>query len=120
MAEGADLDFARAVLALREDEKYITLEATLPYPISPSKRSTEYKDGRDEILMRCNRKTIVPDHYYRGCMPKRNRYMVDHSDILLAIWYGAHLGRTWSTIEYARSKGKPIRYFMLNDFSDKQ
>lgn len=38
----------------------------------------------------------------------RNRYMVDHSDTVLAIWNGEESGGTWQTIKYARSKNKKI------------
>lgn len=31
---------------------------------------------------------VVADHYEAGVMQKRNEYMVDHSDIVLAVWNG--------------------------------
>ena len=48
-------------------------------------------------------------------MQKRNRYMVDKSDIILAIWNGEKSGGTWNTIEYAQKKGKKIIYIMLSE-----
>ena len=38
----------------------------------------------------------------------RNDYMVDHSDLVLAIWNGEQSGGTWHTIEYAKAKGKQV------------
>ncbi len=117
MADGADLDFAETVLEIRDDECFqIKLEAALPYPLPPTKRITEYSEKRDDILYECNSKYAVSTYYHKGCMQKRNQYMVDKSDIVLAIWNGVESGGTWNTIKYARSKGKPIRYIMLNDF----
>ena len=58
--------------------------------------------------------------YYRGCMHKRNRYMVDKADLVLAVWNGVCSGGTWETIKYARKNGKIIRYIMLNEISSSQ
>lgn len=117
MAEGADLDFARAVLYYKDIEMDITLEAALPYPVTYPKNQSEYIEERNDILSVCDKKTVVSDHYFRGCMQKRNCYMVDKADIVLAIWNGKSAGGTWNTIKYARSKGKNIRYIMINDLS---
>lgn len=35
----------------------------------------------------------------------RNRWMVDHADLLLAVWDGKKSGGTWSTVRYASEKG---------------
>lgn len=35
--------------------------------------------------------------------PVRNRWMVDNSDALAAIWNGTTIGGTWDAIQYARS-----------------
>ncbi len=108
MAEGADIDFAKSVLCCKEYYDYIKLEAALPLPI-------EYKGEREYILQKSDIKTVVSTHYFRGCMQKRNCYMVDKSDLVLAIWNGKESGGTWNTIKYARSKNKEIRYLMLNE-----
>lgn len=119
MAEGADLDFAEVVLNLRDREEYdITLTAASPYPIRPVIRETDYQRTRDEILYRCNRIDTVSPKYHKGCMQKRNQYMVDCSDLVLAIWNGEQTGGTWNTIRYARSQGKRIQYIMLNEIGE--
>ena len=115
MANGADRDFAKGVILLRKDHPHITLEAALPYPI----KSYDKKAGAFlEILEKCNTKTEVSAYFHGGCMQKRNRYMVDKADIVLAIWNEEEKGGTWNTIKYARSQGKEIRYIMLNKFKD--
>lgn len=120
MAQGADLDFAQSVIVLRNQYEYegITLEAALPYPVNPAKQLKNCLGTRELVLSECNLKHTVSDHYFRGCMAKRNRYMVDKADLVLAIWNGHESGGTWNTIQYARSKGKPIRYIMLNELLD--
>ena len=112
MAEGADTDFAKSVLFYRDvQRKNITLEAALPVPAHFHKNANE----RDHILLNCDFVTAVSEFYHGGCMQKRNCYMVDKSDIILAIWNGKDEGGTWNTIKYARSKGKNIRYIFLNE-----
>ena len=115
MAEGVDIDFANIVLLLRNEDYNITLEAALPYPPRPHKIITEYIEDFECILTMCNKKTIVSNNYYKGCMQKRNEYMVDKADIVLAVWNGKKEGGTWNTIKYALSKNKPISYIMLNE-----
>ena len=40
-------------------------------------------------------------------MKKRNRYMVDQADVLLAVWDGTPSG-TGSTVQYAKTQGKAV------------
>lgn len=111
MAEGADIDFVYAVLKLRTEET-ITLEAALPCPYS-TKKTTD----KSRLLNIIDKITIVSDHYYKGCMQKRNKYMVDQSDLVIAVWDGKTVGGTWNTIKYAKSKEKQVIYIMLCDIS---
>ena len=41
-------------------------------------------------------------------MLKRNRYMVDHSSFLLAVYNGAARSGTGATVNYARKMGREI------------
>ena len=116
MADGADLDFANAVLDLRDRDHYdISLIAALPYPVRPAILGTDYQRARDGILLRADRADVVSPQYDKSCMQRRNQYMVDRSDIVLAIWNGKEQGGTWNTIRYARAVGKEIRYIMLHE-----
>jgi uncharacterized phage-like protein YoqJ len=44
-------------------------------------------------------------------MYKRNEYMVDNSDIVMAVWNGKKSGTSY-TVEYAKKKGR--RVLVLN------
>ena len=46
-------------------------------------------------------------HYTHGCMQKRNMYMVDSADRVIAVWDGSGSG-TGNTVKYALSSGKPV------------
>ena len=47
------------------------------------------------------------DHYAPGCMQRRNRYMVDHSALVIAVYDGS-AGGTRQTLEYAIRRGVPF------------
>ncbi len=116
MADGADIDFAMEVLNLKKRYSHITLEAAIPCPLYKAHNRTIYHETRDFVIDSCDIKNILSDHHYhRGCMDKRNRYMVDKSDLIIAIWNGSQHGGTWNTIQYAKKKNKKIIYLMLNE-----
>ena len=43
----------------------------------------------------------------RDCLDKRNRYMVDHANFILAVWNGKPSG-TGRTVTYAREKQRAV------------
>lgn len=52
----------------------------------------------------------LSDEFYKGCDNARDQYMVDHCDVLLAIWDGKKSGGVWSMIRKAQKAGKQIVY----------
>ena len=107
MAQGSDLYFAEAVLALREKYPHITLEAAVPYPGQADSWPMEQRQRYKRILSRCARVTVVQEQYSRSCMLERNRYMVDRCDVLL-VGYNEQSGGTLYTINYARKKSREM------------
>lgn len=59
------------------------------------------------IVSKCDKETLLQNHYTNDCMQKRNEYMVDNSDYVIAVWDGKPSG-TGNTVHYAESKGKTI------------
>ena len=45
--------------------------------------------------------------YTSDCMHKRNRYMVDQADFIIAVWDGRPSG-TGKTVQYAQRQGKLV------------
>ncbi|MBQ3108089.1 MAG: DUF1273 family protein [Clostridia bacterium] len=101
MAEGIDLMAAEIVLTLREAKPEIQLECALPYRKNGSARF-------QRILQQADTVTTVSENYHSACMRMRNRYMVDQSDMVLAVYNGSS-GGTKQTIEYARTQGKKVQ-----------
>ena len=48
---------------------------------------------------------MVQHHYTKGCMLRRNRYMVDRSSLLIAVYDGTPKGGTMNTLAYALRQG---------------
>ena len=115
MADGADIDFANVVLSYRNEMPWICIEAAMPYPYLIKNKENLNGDHKAKILSECDSIHIVSPYYHKGFMQKRNQYMVDKSDLILAIWNGEKKGGTWNTIKYAQGIGKRIRYIMLDN-----
>ena len=105
MARGGDLYFAEAVLELREKYPDVLLECARPCETQSSRWTREERQRYDGILDRCNYETMVQHTYDRGCMMRRNRYMVDHSSRIIALYDGVPKGGTAQTLAYALRKG---------------
>lgn len=86
MALGCDLYFAEAVLELKECYPTITLEAALPCPGQADRWSGFNRARWQQILESCDLETVVQDHYDRWCMLRRDRYMVERSSAVLAVF----------------------------------
>ena len=109
MALGVDMDFAETVLGFKVHYGLdISLECAIPCPNQTLKWSPAETARYKEILEKADKVTMVTDHFFRACMLVRNDYMVDHSDLVLAIWNGEQSGGTWHTIQYAKAKGKKV------------
>lgn len=116
MARGCDLYCAEAVLALREAEAVITLECARPCETQADSWPAGERARYQTILDRCNYETLVQHHYDRFCMLRRNRYMVDRSGLLIAIYNGVPKGGTFQTLAYAMQKGLTVHTIDLEDF----
>lgn len=104
MALGCDMLFAEAVLEMRLEYGDVTLEAAIPCDSQADSWTEEQKRRYSAILHSCDKVTFVQHRYSPGCMMQRNRYMVDHSSVLLACFNGTS-GGTMNTLLYARRQG---------------
>lgn len=108
MAQGADLYFCEAVLALRDRHSDVTVEAALPCETQSSRWPEEERSRYFSLIAQCDIETMVQHHYDKGCMQRRDRYMVDRSSLLLAVYNGL-LGGTMYTLTYAMRNGVETR-----------
>lgn len=115
MAMGIDMICAETVLLLKDKYPEITLECAIPCETQAAKWSERYRDRYFYIVECCDKETMLETHYSSGCMQRRNKYMVDRADFVLAVWNGKPSG-TQNTIKYAQITKKKIIYINPNDF----
>lgn len=108
MALGIDQYAAEIVLELKKHHPEIVLEAAIPCSVQHIRWTPEQQQRYQKILSACDLCTVLQERYSTGCMQRRNRYMVDKSSILIAVWNG-NPGGTGSTVLYAQSRGKEVR-----------
>lgn len=101
-ATGADLLFADIIAELKEIYP-ITLEAAIPYP----GRMKTPDETFQRLIRCCDTVKIHSDSYFKGCYMRRNRYLVDQSQRVIAVYDGRPTGGTAATVRYA--KGKDVR-----------
>ena len=104
MARGADFYFCDAVLELRERRSGVTLEAVIPCEEQAARWSERERERWLYLVELCDGETMLQHHYDKGCMLRRNRYLVDHSSMLIAVYDGM-LGGTMYTRSYAMKRG---------------
>lgn len=107
MAMGCDLYFAEAALALRDKYPELTVEGAVPCPTQAQRWPEETRLRWRDILDRCDLETVVQQNYDRWCMLRRDRYMVDRSAAVLAVFDGT-AGGTRYTLNYAMDHKREI------------
>ena len=107
MARGSDTYFCEAVLELRAEHPDIAVEAAIPCEQQPARWSLKDRDRYFALLRRCDSETCISRKYTRDCMTRRNRFMVDRSSVLIAVYDGKS-GGTMNTLKYAERRGLEI------------
>ncbi len=108
MALGVDLWSAQVILALREKNPAFKLPCVLPCENQESKWTVSTQEQYLSILAQANDVIYVSRVYHQNCMLERNRYLVDHASILLAVYNGVFRSGTGMTVRYAIKQGRDI------------
>lgn len=104
-ARGIDTYAAEIVLELRHTlpERQIELWVAVPYERQASAWCRADQIRYEKILYEADRVEQISTAYTRGCLLKRNRWMVDHATHLIAVYDGLS-GGTQYTVNYARQR----------------
>ena len=107
MAQGCDLYFCELALQLRGERPDMTIEAAIPCRTQADSWSAEERRRWRGLIGACDEQTLLQENYSPHCMQRRNRYMVDHAGLLIAVFDGQS-GGTRGTVQYAMSRGLQI------------
>ena len=108
MAIGFDMICAETVLDLKKQYKDIKIIGALPCRTQDIKWSAKDKERYRELLAQLDDIHCIYDKYIGAkCMLERNRFMVDNSSLMIALFNGLS-GGTKSTIDYARKQSLEI------------
>lgn len=106
-AEGVDQYFAEIVLEMRKSNPALELVAVIPY----QKRldNLRQKKWTYEMLEACADVIVIREEYQPSVYSHRNRYMVEHSDRVIAVYDGREKGGTAGTIRFTHTMKKELR-----------
>lgn len=108
MALGVDTVFALSVLELKEEGYDIKLHCAIPCKNHSSKWRRDSVMLYNTILSKADIVKQVSDEGYKPyLMQKRNEYMVDLADKVIAVWDGSKSG-TGNCVAYAGKMNKDI------------
>ncbi len=108
MAMGFDLMAAETVLSLKGRYPDIRLIAVIPFRRQSCRWPSMEKERYQNIISRADRVIVLSEHYFHGCLLKRNDFMLEHSCGVIAFYDGKPLGGTFYTCREAGKRGIDI------------
>lgn len=103
-ALGFDTLAAQTVLDLRKTHFQVKLILVLPYKSQAARWTDGDKEVYESIKEQADKVVYTSEEYTKGCMFKRNRYLVDHSSVCVC-YLDKGTGGTAYTVKYAISNG---------------
>lgn len=107
MARGFDLVATDFVVKEKKKNPEIRLIACIPCPDQSKAYSQGERERYEKLLLSCDEKILLSDHYFRGCMQVRNAYMEKNADALIA-YCRKETGGSAYTKKLFDKKGKPV------------
>jgi uncharacterized phage-like protein YoqJ len=119
LAQGTDIWAAETVLDLKQSNSKIRLTAVVPHEGQANNWSEHWRERYFQILEQSDETVVLQSHYIRGCMHKRNRYMVDRSAHIIAVFNGSSGGSKY-TVDYAIKQGIHLVIIDPDDMTRKE
>ena len=111
MQRGVDLWAAEIVFRLRDEGADIKLVAASAFWGMESQWDHAWKKRYKKVLQEADGIVFVSHTPGRAAFFKRNRFMVDHSSLVIAVYSGGG-GGTKETMRYAEEKGIEVRKYI--------
>lgn len=111
MATGFDSLCFNTLLDLKPDFPDIQLCAVIPCEGQSKYYKSQEKAEYEKFLSLADFVAKEERQYFRGCMLKRNDYMLDNSSLLYAYYNDTGKGGTLYTVNGAKKRGIPIIYY---------
>lgn len=107
MALGVDMLAAEVVLKVREEHPEVSLACVLPCRDQANRWREADRLRYQDILRQADEVVCLQESYSRFAMLARDRYLVKHSDCLLAVFNGSP-GGTKYTVDCALRAGRRV------------
>ncbi len=107
-ALGFDQLAARCVVRLRGQHPEVRLIMAVRCPDRGHLWNQAQAEAYERLLYLADKTLVISDHYFEGCMQKRNRFMVDHASLCVAWMQHPRHSGTYATLCYALKKDVPI------------
>ena len=108
MAMGFDLMAAETVFSLKGRYPDIRLIAVVPFRRQNCRWPSIEKERYQKIISQADRVIVLSEHYFKGCLLRRNDFMLEHSCGVIAFYDDKPYGGTFYTCREAVKKGMDI------------
>ena len=108
MAMGFDLLAAETVLSLKGRYPDIRLIAVVPFRRQNCRWPSIEKERYQKIISQADRVIVLSEYYFKGCLLRRNDFMLEHSCGVIAFYDGKPYGGTFYTCREAGKRGMDI------------
>ena len=108
LAIGFDLVSAEEIIKLKKKYPFLRLVGCMPFYGQEKNYSADEKRRYAEIVKNCDEIVIFAEHYYKGCFLKRNDYLCERADALLAYQHSEKGGTAYTVKKFKKTGGKII------------
>lgn len=107
-AIGVDTYAAQIVINAKTVYPNIKLYIAVPFRGFTKYWTDTQRDEFADTIRKCDGFKVICDKPSKYAYHARNRFMVDHADLVIAYWSGKHSGGTYATVQYAQQTGTKI------------